>query len=114
MPLLSIETNQSLDQSKIQAFLALASAKTAEILGKPESYVMVKLNSNPEMMFAGNQQPLAYVELKSLGLPEDRTADFSAALCELLSSQLDIPADRIYIEFKNGIRHLWGWNGATF
>ena len=114
MPLLSIETNQPLDQSQTQSLLAIASAKTAEILGKPESYVMVKLNSNPDMMFAGNQQPLAYVELKSLGLPEDRTADFSAALCELLSSQLDIPADRIYIEFKHGIRHLWGWNGATF
>ena len=81
MPLLSIETNQSLDQAQTQSLLAAASAKTAEILGKPESYVMVKFNSNTDMMFAGNQQPLAYVELKSLGLPEDRTAGFSAALC---------------------------------
>jgi phenylpyruvate tautomerase len=114
MPLLSIETNKSLDDAQLNSLLATASSRTAEILGKPESYVMVRLNSNPNMMFGGNQLPLAYVELKSLGLPEDRTAEFSAALCDLLSTGMDIPADRIYIEFKNGARHLWGWNSATF
>lgn len=114
MPLLSIETNLSLDDTRLTTLLAAASSRTAEILGKPENYVMVKLNTNPNMMFGGNQQPLAYVELKSLGLPEERTADFSAALCDLISEELDIPADRVYIEFKNGARHLWGWNGATF
>ena len=74
MPLLSIETNLSLDNAALNTFLAAASARTAETLGKPESYVMVKLNTNPNMMFAGNQQPLAYVELKSLRLPEHHTA----------------------------------------
>jgi phenylpyruvate tautomerase PptA (4-oxalocrotonate tautomerase family) len=114
MPLLSIETNQSLDEGQTRALLASASSTTAKILGKPEGYVMVKLNHNPDMMFAGNQQPLAYVELKSLGLPEELTAEFSATLCSMLSGEAGIPAERIYIEFKNGVRHLWGWNGATF
>ncbi|MDX1335928.1 MAG: phenylpyruvate tautomerase MIF-related protein [Gammaproteobacteria bacterium] len=114
MPLLSIETNQTLDDAQLASLLSSASARTAEILGKPESYVMVRLSNNPNMMFGGNQQPLAYVELKSLGLPEDQTAEFSASLCDLLTTQMDVPADRIYIEFKNGARHLWGWNGATF
>ena len=114
MPLLSIETNQDLDDNQSASLLGKVSSATAQMLGKPESYVMVKLTGNPNMMFAGNQQPLAYVELKSLGLPEDRTTEFSAELCGLLSTEMGIAPDRIYIEFKNGIRHLWGWNNATF
>jgi len=114
MPLLSIETNQPLQKDKVSGLMAEASRTTASILGKPESYVMVRVTHNPDMLFGGNQEPLAYLELKSLGLPEDRTAEISQGLCELMSRELAIPADRIYIEFTNGVRHLWGWNGGTF
>lgn len=114
MPLLSIETNHALDEAQTDALIARASATTAELLGKPESYVMVRIKHNPAMMFAGTQEPLAYLELKSLGLPEDRTTALSRGLCDLMAEALDIPAERIYIEFTNGIRHLWGWNGGTF
>ncbi len=114
MPLLSIETNQAIPQDKVNGLVARASEATASLLGKPEGYVMVRLVCNPNMMFGGSQEPLAYLELKSLGLPEDRTAELSKGLCDLMSSELAIPADRIYIEFANGMRHLWGWNGSTF
>lgn len=114
MPLLSIETNQTVHQDKINNLVAEASRTTASLLGKPESYVMVRVTHNPDMMFAGTQEPLAYLELKSLGLPEDGTTELSQGLCALMSSELAIPADRIYIEFTNGVRHLWGWNGGTF
>jgi phenylpyruvate tautomerase PptA (4-oxalocrotonate tautomerase family) len=114
MPLLSIETNQTVHQDKINNLVAEASRTTASLLGKPESYVMVRVTHNPDMMFAGTQEPLAYLELKSLGLPEDRTTELSRGLCDLMSDGLDIPAERIYIEFTNGTRHLWGWNGGTF
>jgi hypothetical protein len=66
------------------------------------------------MRFAGSNDPLAYLELKSIGLPTDRTTEFSQTLCDTLSQQLQIPTDRIYIEFSDAERHLWGWNGATF
>jgi phenylpyruvate tautomerase PptA (4-oxalocrotonate tautomerase family) len=84
------------------------------MLGKPESYVMLTLERNPDMLFAGSNDPLAYLELKSIGLPASRTREFSAQLCELVGSELDIPSDRIYIEFSDVERGLWGWNGKTF
>lgn len=114
MPLLSIETNQALDETQANTLITRASATTASLLGKPASYVMIRVTHNPNMMFGGNQDPLAYLELKSLGLPEDRTTELSRGLCDLMSDGLDIPAERIYIEFTNGTRHLWGWNGGTF
>lgn len=48
------------------------------------------------MTFGGDDAPLAYLELKSIGLPGDRTTEFSNFLCELMAGQLEIPAERIY------------------
>lgn len=114
MPLLKITTNHETEPARRPALLKAASERVAAMLGKPERYVMVVLENNPDMIFAGDASPLAYLELKSIGLPGDRTGEFSRTLCELLHQQLDIPADRIYIEFGDAERHLWGWNSATF
>jgi phenylpyruvate tautomerase len=114
VPLLKIETNQPLTAEQRQELLRQASARAAQVLGKPERYVMVSLSHNPDMLFAGEDAPLAYLELKSIGLPGQRTGDLSAALCALLEERLGIPAERIYIEFTDAERHLWGWDGGTF
>ncbi len=114
MPLLKIHTNRSLDASTQTALLHKASATVAERLGKPERYVMVTLDADRPMLFAGNDAPLAYLELKSIGLPDNSTTTLSAALCDLISDELNIPSDRIYIEFSNAERQMWGWDGRTF
>ncbi len=114
MPLLTIRTNQPLTQEQQQNLLCKASSATAAMLGKPESYVMVQVLAGEAMMFGGNMDPCALLELKSLGLPETQSADFSSQLCNLIQQQLDIPSNRIYIEFSNPARHLWGWDGRTF
>ncbi|MEJ2453362.1 MAG: phenylpyruvate tautomerase MIF-related protein [Candidatus Thiodiazotropha sp.] len=114
MPLLTITSNQKRDDALIGELIEKASETVAAMLGKPERYVMVSFNHNPQMRFAGSAEPLAYLELKSIGLPAERTAEFSQILCDTVSQQLQIPADRIYIEFSDAQRHLWGWNGSTF
>ncbi len=114
MPLLKIHTNQSLDDAAQTALMQRASAKVAELLGKPERYVMIALLADQPMLFAASDAPLAYLELKSIGLPDDATPDLSAALCQLIGEELGIAQDRIYIEFSNAERHLWGWDGRTF
>ncbi len=114
MPLLSIDTNVKLNTEQAREFIVAASRQVASMLGKPESYVMVKLENNPNMCFTGTTEPLVYAELKSLGLPEDETQEYSATLSKLFNSYLRVAADRVYIEFTPGIRHLWGWNSSTF
>ncbi|MES9979986.1 MAG: phenylpyruvate tautomerase MIF-related protein, partial [Candidatus Thiodiazotropha sp. 6PLUC5] len=100
MPLLRITTNQTIEEDKLSELLKLASATVADMLGKPETYVMVDFVFNPNMLFAGTTASLAYLELKSIGLPNDRTGDFSNILCKLMLQQLHIPEDRVYIEFS--------------
>lgn len=114
MPLLKIETNQPLDTDVQTRLTGKASQQVAALLGKPERYVMVSLQVNPAMLFGGNNDPLAYLELKSIGLPEARTAELSQALAELMNSELGLPAERVYIEFADAPRNMWGWNGGTF
>lgn len=116
MPYLTIQTNQSVadEEPQVNQFLTQLSQMIADILNKPESYVMISYQHNPHMYFSGNQKPLAYLELKSLNLPEQKTTELSRALCSFLQQQLSIDQNRIYIEFTNGQRHLWGWNGGTF
>ena len=114
MPLLNIETNCSLEEIETEQFLKIITENVASLLGKPESYVMVSVSFRPAMMFGGTTDPLAYVEFKSLGLPEDRTKDFSERICALLEKHLGVNPERVYIEFTNGARHLWGWNSSTF
>ena len=68
MPFLKIQTNRSLPETDAKALAASSSAVVAEQLGKPERYVMTSVETNPAMQFAGSDEPLAYLELKSIGL----------------------------------------------
>lgn len=114
MPYLSIQTNQPIPAAQHPALLQAASRAVADILGKPERYVMVALAPAVPMLFAGDDTPAAYLTLKSIGLPEARCAELSASLCELVEAQLQIPPARTYIEFIDAPRGRWGWNSATF
>ena len=114
MPYLNIQTNADLVPEQQTKLLDQASQLVAGLLDKPESYVMVALQACVAMRFGGGDAPLAYLELKSLGLPRARTAELSAALSELIEQALGIPAARVYIEFSDPDRSMWGWNGGTF
>lgn len=114
MPYLSIHTNVEIDGARQDNLLETASKTVASMLGKPESYVMVEIQESVAMSFGGSREPLAYLQLKSLGLPETSTADFSATLCGLIQAELGIDPGRIYIEFSGPARHMWGWDNRTF
>ncbi len=114
MPYLKIQTNITIEPAAEQLILKQLSATIASELGKPEAYVMVVLEADKSMFFATNNDPAAYLELKSLGLAEETTPSLSAALCDAVSQHLTIPGNRIYIEFSSPPRHMWGWNNTTF
>ena len=114
MPYLMVQTNTSIDTEAAQAFISKASSTVSQLLGKSENYVMVSFQPPVSMTFAGTTAPAAFLELKSIGLPENATAEISNALCTLVSNELGIAQERVYIEFANDARHMWGWNGSTF
>lgn len=114
MPYLLIRTNQTLARERQIPLLQRCSAAVSHMLEKPEKFVMVSVDDGVPMLFGGDAAPCIYMELKSIGLPGERTAELSAQLCQLLSGELEVPESRIYIEFADAPRHMWGWNGGTF
>lgn len=114
MPLLKIQCNKQLNTDTKNTFLKQISSSTAKALGKSENYVMCIVEDQQSMSFAGSNEDAAYVEFKSIGLPEDKTSDLAKIICDLINQELNIPAERTYIEFANAQRHMWGWNNRTF
>ena len=112
MPVLQITTNATIDDT--DALAKQASSLAAEILGKPESYVMVQINCDAILNFAGSNDPCAHLMLKSLGLHESKTRTYSEQLCSFIEQQLGISPARTYIEFVSPERHMFGWNSGTF
>jgi phenylpyruvate tautomerase len=114
MPFLKLSTNVTIDQTQSEALLSGLSQILAKETGKPERYVMVELAGGKAMMFGGSDQPLAYLECKSIGLSATQAKALSASISRLLTGILPLKAERIYIEFSNCPAEFWGWNASTF
>jgi phenylpyruvate tautomerase len=114
MPFLKIQTNLPLSKKAERTVLRTASTLVAEELDKPEDLVMVALQANTPMLFAGSDEPVAFLELKAIGLPVRRTRRLSESLCALVKEHLGIPPDRVYVKFITVPRGMWGWKGDTF
>lgn len=92
MPYLHVHTNVAVADA--ETLIKALSTETASALGKPESYVMVQCSGGQAMCFAGTDAPLAFVELKSLGLSSAKTVGLSERICELLQARLGIDSVR--------------------
>ena len=114
MPYLSIQTNQSIPQEKQGALLAAVSEIISSQLGKSEDYVMAGIVQDSRMFFARDGSPTAFVELRSIGIPEQKRNFLCSRLTELISVDCAIPANRIYVVLVDIKPQFWGHNGQTF
>jgi phenylpyruvate tautomerase PptA (4-oxalocrotonate tautomerase family) len=114
MPYLKIQTNLLLSQKAERTVLKEASALVSHELEKPEDFVMVALQPDTPMLFAGEDDPVAFLELKAIGLPARKTKRLSHVLCTLIHDHLGIAKDRVYVKFIDVRRGMWGWKGDTF
>ena len=114
MPLIKLRTNVSIKKDQTPQLMSEFSQLLASETGKPERYVMVEVKGDREMLFGGTSEPLAYVECKSIGLSSGQAKSLSQAISQVLNTQLNITADRVYIEFSNCPAEFWGWNNSTF
>lgn len=116
MPLIKVQSSTPAPESTaVEELLKELSAKLAQHLGKPESYVMTAFEPDVAMTFAGTTEPACYVEVKSIGkMTPDQTKAMSQDFCQQIQEQIGVPKNRIYIGFTDAQRSMWGWNGSTF
>ncbi|BBO70416.1 phenylpyruvate tautomerase [Desulfosarcina alkanivorans] len=114
MPYFSIRTSQTLEASAVTALTRKASAFAAELLGKPESYVMTSLQPGSAMTFAGSHEPAAFIEVRSIGLAEAHCSAFAEKISAFIHLQLGIDPNRVFIDFTDLPPSRFAWNGKTF
>ena len=84
------------------------------VLNKSETYLMVGFEDNYDLFMAGQKlEKGAYVSVSLFGNASSDAYDkMTAKICEILSDELAIPGDKVYVTY-HGVND-WGWNGSNF
>ena len=114
MPFISTKTTAAIGAEKekvLKEKIALAAQKE---LGKGESWLMLSFEENCDIWFAGNRDSdSAMIEVKIFGKAAPGAFEkMTGRLCDIISSELGVPAERIYVKYEECSD--WGWNGSNF
>lgn len=114
MPCIDVHRNFPMDQEDLSILQDRLIEIVEHILKKPKAFIMVILEDQKPIRFGGSDEPALFLEVKSIGLPGDSPARLSEEICQAVEALTAVPADRVYIEFTDSPRHMWGWDGGTF
>lgn len=114
MPYVALQTNLALTEAQQQSLLSHFTIQVAAILKKPEAYMMVVLQPNTCMSLGNSGDACAHLLIKSIGFVENSMTQLSAELTQLLNTELELSADRVFIEFCDVSPEKWAWQGKTF
>jgi phenylpyruvate tautomerase len=112
MPCIELTTNVRIpDKSKL---MRLFSDCVCTGMGKAETYMMVMVRDGESMFFGGNDEPVAHMTLRALGLKEELIRKLAGELTRLVQAELGIESQRVYIVFMDADPGKWAWDGRTF
>ena len=114
MPYLSIQTNVGIEEEAQKRLLTEASKIVATALSKPEKYVMVAWTPAPKMTFDSDPNGAAFLEVRSIGIPETSRQKLPCALAKCMSDHLGIDADRVYLVMTDVPGKYWAEGEQTF
>ncbi|MFC1746198.1 phenylpyruvate tautomerase MIF-related protein [Candidatus Riflebacteria bacterium] len=114
MPLIKLQTQVPIADENREKLQKALSKIICSCIGKPEQYVMVCLDSSA-LMFAGIGGNAAFAEVRSIGgLSPAVNKKISSEICQYLDEFLEIPPERVFINFLELSAQNWGWKGSTF
>lgn len=83
------------------------------LLGKPESYLMVGIDDDYSLYFAGKKTEGAYVAVSLFGKASKSAYEkFTSDVCAMLEKQYGLNGSDIYVTYREVSD--WGWNGSNF
>jgi phenylpyruvate tautomerase len=74
----------------------------------------VSLAPGQRLVFAGSEEPAAFLELRSIGLPDAKRGSLCTELTDLIAEFFGIARDRIFLMMVDVDAKLWGHGGKTF
>ena len=116
MPLIKFHYPTELKPGTLHSLSSALTELTAEILGKSPDFVMTVFQKTEFQSFGLDiDSPSLFIEVKNVGsLPAEITSTLSSKISALCSELIEVQSSRIYVDFQEYPRHLWGWNGKTF
>lgn len=88
--------------------------KVLSLIGKSEAYLMLNFEENCRLWFGGsNDEDCAFVDVSLLhSAPKASYEKLTVEICKILSQELSIPSNRIYVKFEE--TENWGYDGFMF
>ena len=113
MPYIETKTSASITDKQVKSMKIRMGEAISIIPGKSESWLMLDFEDNCHLYFKGTDQPSAFLEVKIYGKANaDVYNKLTAKLTEIVSSELNIPTDRIYVKYEEV--SFWVFNGHNF
>ena len=113
MPFIDTKISVPVPDGKKEAIKARL-GELVSLLHKSEAYLMVGIEDDYDLWFAGKKlEKGAYVAVSLFGSASP--ADYekmTAAICALLKQELDIPGAAVYVTYHPVAD--WDWNGGNF
>ena len=113
MPFIDVKTSVKADEAKK---ISIENKLTESILllpGKTSSYFMCAVEDGVSMMFHGNKENTAFVEVKIFGKSTREAYEkLTERICEILSEELSVDPSYCYVKFEEV--ENWGFNKFMF
>tara|TARA_B110000305_G_scaffold200153_1_gene227220 strand:- start:529 stop:882 length:354 start_codon:yes stop_codon:yes gene_type:complete len=115
MPLVKINYSSGPTKDILNSLSRSLTQLIAKTLGKSEEFVMIIFERTVLQSFGTDTiSPSLYIEVKNVGvLSPQITSILSSGITQICSKSIEVKPSRIYLEFQESERHLWGWNGST-
>ena len=113
MPFINVKANVNVAKEKAESIKSALGTAITAIPGKSEGWLMVGVEGDYMLYFKGTDEPAAMVEVQLYGNASGGAmSELTGKITGILSDNLGIPADRIYVSYM--CTENWGWNGNNF
>ena len=113
MPYIDTLTNVKVSEESAERIKSRFGKAIEAFPGKSEAWLMVGIKDDYKMYFRGSDEDCAFVNVSVFGsLNSDSCEEMTALVCDILSEELAISPDRIYVKYDSSTD--WGWNGGNF
>lgn len=113
MPYIELKTDKKISEALSEELIREFGEAIKTFPGKTERYLMVNVEGECAIAFAGKIGNCCMVSVDLLGSATDEVYEKMTKLtCALVSRVLEIPEDRIYVKYSE-YKH-WGCDGFNF
>lgn len=113
MPFINVKTNLPVAPAQESALKAELGRKISALPGKTERWLMVGVEPQYHLWFAGSDAPAAMVSVSLYGdAPAEACSALTSAVTETLQAHLSLSPERVYVRYSSHAQ--WGWNGENF